>query len=136
MASVNRVILIGNLGNDPDTRYLADGSAIANFSIACTEKYTDKQGEKKESTEWVRISMFGKQAEIAGEYLRKGSPVYIEGRLHTRKYQKDGIDHYVTEVKADRMQMLGARPAEPKQAEKVAKPQQNDLSDMDDDIPW
>jgi single-strand DNA-binding protein len=110
MASVNKVILIGNLGRDPETRYMPDGAAITNISIATTETWKDKQGEKQEKTEWHRVAFFGKLAEIAGEYLKKGSQVYVEGRLQTRKWQdKDGNDKYTTEIVADRMQMLGSR---------------------------
>jgi single-strand DNA-binding protein len=110
MASVNKCIFIGNLGRDPEMRYMPSGEAIANFSIACTDSFKSKSGEKQERTEWVRIAMFGRQAEIAGEYLKKGSSVYIEGRMQTRKWQnKEGIDQYTTEIVADRMQMLGGR---------------------------
>ena len=110
MASVNRVILIGNLGKDPETRYLPSGDAVANFSIATTEKFKDKSGAQQEHTEWHRISFFGRQAEIAGEYLKKGSPVYVEGRIRTRKWQdKEGQDRFTTEIVGDRMQLLGGR---------------------------
>ncbi len=110
MASVNKCIFIGNLGRDPEIRYMPSGDAMANFSIACTDSFKGKDGSRQERTEWVRIVMFGKQAEIAGEYLKKGSPVYIEGRLQTRKWQnKEGQDQYTTEIVADRMQMLGGR---------------------------
>ena len=110
MASVNKVILIGNLGRDPETRYMPEGGAITNISIATTEKWKDKNGEMQEKTEWHRVAFFGKLAEIAGEYLKKGSQVYVEGRLQTRKWQdKDGQDKYTTEIVADRMQMLGSR---------------------------
>ncbi len=110
MASVNKVILIGNLGRDPETRYMPDGGAITNISIATTENWKDKQGEKQEKTEWHRVAFFGKLAEIAGEYLKKGSQVYVEGRLQTRKWQdKDGVDKYTTEIVANAMQMLGSR---------------------------
>ena len=110
MASVNKVILIGNLGKDPETRYLPSGDAVTNFSIATSEKWKSKSGEQQEHTEWHRISMFGKVAEIAGEYLKKGSPVYVEGRIRTRKWQdKEGQDKYTTEIVADRMQLLGSR---------------------------
>lgn len=110
MASVNKVILVGNLGRDPEMRYTAGGDAIANFSIACTDSYKDKNGAKQDRTEWVRIVIFGRTAEVAGQYLKKGSSVYIEGRLQTRKWQnKEGVDQYTTEVVADRMQMLGGR---------------------------
>ena len=110
MGSVNKVILVGNLGRDPETRYMPDGGAITNISIATTSTWKDKSGEKQEATEWHRISFFGKLAEIAGEYLKKGSQVYVEGKLRTRKWQdKDGVDKYTTEVIADVMQMLGGR---------------------------
>ena len=110
MASVNKVILVGNLGRDPETRYMPDGGAITNISIATTSTWKDKSGEKQEATEWNRISFFGKLAEIAGEYLKKGSQVYVEGRLRTRKWQdKDGVEKTTTEVIADEMKMLGAR---------------------------
>ncbi len=111
MASVNKVILIGNLGRDPETRYMPEGGAITNISIATTEKWKDKAGEQQEKTEWHRIAFFGKLAEIAGEYLKKGSQVYVEGRLQTRKWQdKDGADKYTTEIIANQMVMLGSRP--------------------------
>lgn len=110
MASVNKVILIGNLGADPETRYLPSGDAVTNIRIATTDTWKDKSGEKQEHTEWHRIAFFGKLAEIAGEYLKKGSPVYVEGRIRTRKWQdKEGQDRYSTEIVADRMQLLGAR---------------------------
>jgi single-strand DNA-binding protein len=110
MASVNKVILIGNLGRDPEVRYLPSGDAVANFSIATTEKWKDKSGDMQEQTEWHRISFFGRQAEICGEYLRKGSSVYVEGRLQTRKWtDKDGNERSTTEIRGDRMQMLGGR---------------------------
>ena len=110
MASVNKVILIGNLGRDPEVRYLPSGDAVANITLATTETWKDKAGEKQEQTEWHRVAMFGKTAEIAGEYLKKGSQVYIEGRLQTRKWtDKEGQERYTTEIRADRMQMLGSR---------------------------
>ncbi|HEX9389941.1 MAG TPA: single-stranded DNA-binding protein [Usitatibacteraceae bacterium] len=110
MASVNKVILVGNLGRDPETRYMPDGGAVTNFSIATTDTWKDKSGEKQEKTEWHRISTFQRLAEIAGEYLKKGSQVYIEGRLQTRKWtDKDGVEKYTTEIIADKMQMLGSR---------------------------
>ncbi|MCX9155786.1 single-stranded DNA-binding protein [Niveibacterium sp. 24ML] len=112
MASVNKVILVGNLGADPETRYAPSGDAICNIRIATTDTWRDKAtGEKKEATEWHRVVFFGKVAEIAGQYLKKGSSVYIEGRLQTRKWQdKEGRDQYTTEIRADQMQMLGGRP--------------------------
>ncbi|MBA2350845.1 MAG: single-stranded DNA-binding protein [Burkholderiales bacterium] len=110
MASVNKVILVGNLGRDPETRYTADNAAIANISVATTDTWKDKSGEKQERTEWHRVVFFGKLAEIAGEYLKKGSQVYVEGSLRTRKWQdKEGQEKYTTEIVADRMQMLGSR---------------------------
>jgi single-strand DNA-binding protein len=110
MASVNKVILVGNLGRDPEMRYMPSGDALTSFSIATTDTWKDKSGQRQERTEWHRISMFGKQAEIAGQYLKKGSSVYIEGRLQTRKWtDKEGHERNTTEVVADRMQMLGGR---------------------------
>lgn len=110
MASVNKAILIGNLGKDPEVRYMPSGEAIANITLATTDTWKDKSGEKQEKTEWHRVSFFGRLAEIVGEYLKKGSPVYVEGRIQTRKWQdKEGQDRYTTEIVADRMQMLGSK---------------------------
>ena len=149
MASVNRVTLIGNLGADPETRYMPNGDAVANIRLATTESWKDKaSGEKKEITEWHRVVFYRKLAEIAGQYLKKGSPVYIEGRIRTRKWQdKEGQERYTTEIEANEMQMLGGKsdrsesnaPSQP-----ADKPQQRNaqgapkasISDMDDDIPF
>ena len=111
MASVNKVILVGNLGADPEVRYLPSGDAVANIRLATTDRYKDKtSGEMKEATEWHRVSFFGRLAEIVNEYLKKGSSVYIEGRIRTRKWQaQDGTDRYSTEIVAEQMQMLGSR---------------------------
>jgi single-strand DNA-binding protein len=110
MASVNKVILVGNLGRDPEVRFMPNGEAVCNFSIATTDSWKDKSGQKQERTEWHNIVMYRKLAEIAGEYLKKGRPVYVEGRLQTRKWQtKEGQDRYTTEIIADQMQMLGGR---------------------------
>src|SRR5688500_19318875 len=110
MASVNKVILIGNLGKDPETRYLPSGDAVTNISVATSDKWKDKSGEMQEHTESHRVAFFGKTAEIAGEYLKKGSPVYVEGRIRTRKWQdEEGQERFSTEIVADRMQVLGAR---------------------------
>jgi len=110
MASVNKVILIGNLGRDPEIRYMPSGDAVANLRIATTDKFKDKSGEPQEVTEWHSVAFFGKQAEICGQYLKKGSQIYVEGSLRTRKWQdKDGNDRYTTEIRGDRMQMLGSR---------------------------
>ncbi len=158
MASVNKVILIGNLGKDPEVRYLPSGDAVANISIATTETWKDKAGEKQEKTEWHRVSMFSKLAEIAGEYLKKGSQVYIEGRLETRKWtDKEGQERFTTEIKADRMQMLGSRsggsdrmsapddesssaPGRPSAsaapAKKPAAGKAGSFDDIEDDIPF
>ena len=113
MAGINKVILVGNLGRDPEVRYSAKGSAIANITIATSEQWTDKQsGQKQEKTEWHRVVMFNRLGEIAGEYLKKGSQVYIEGKLQTRKWQdNNGQDRYTTEIVANEMQMLGSRGA-------------------------
>ena len=110
MASLNKVLLIGNLGADPEIRYMPSGDAIANLRIATTDTWKDKGGEKQERTEWHRVALFGKLAEIAGEYLKKGSAVYIEGRIQTRKWQdKEGQERYTTEIVANEMKMLGGR---------------------------
>jgi single-strand DNA-binding protein len=148
MASVNKVIIVGNLGADPETRYMPTGDSVTNIRVATTDRWKDKQsGEMKEATEWHRIAFFGKLAEIAGEYLKKGSQVYVEGRIRTRKWQdKDGQDRYSTEIVAERMQMLGARsgggeprtePAmEAKAADPKAKKPSGKFDDMEDDIPF
>ncbi|QOQ37819.1 single strand DNA binding protein [Ralstonia phage Gamede] len=110
MPSVNKVIIVGNLGADPETRYLPSGDAVTNIRVATTDRYKDKaSGEMKESTEWHRIAFFGRLAEIAGEYLRKGSPVYVEGKIKTRQWEKDGQKQYSTEIVAEQMQLLGGR---------------------------
>src|SRR5690625_3658623 len=111
MASVNKVIVLGNLGRDPEVRYSAEGSAVCNLSVATSFNWRDRNtGERREETEWHRIVMFGRLAEIAGEYLRKGRPVYIEGRLRTRKWPgQDGVERYTTDIVAEQMQMLGGR---------------------------
>lgn len=145
MASVNKVILIGNLGRDPEVRYSADGGAITNISLATTDTWKDKNGEKQERTEWHRVAFFGKLAEIAGEYLKKGSQVYVEGRLQTRKWQdKEGQDRYTTEIVADRMQMLGSRGGgntfevvdKGAPASAPAAKSGGNFDDLEDDIPF
>ena len=150
MASVNKVIVVGNLGKDPETRFMPDGKAVCNFSVATTDTWKDKAtGEKKEATEWHRVSSFGRLAEICGEYLKKGSQVYVEGKLRTRKWQdKEGQDRYTTEIIADAMQMLGSRSglgaAEPREMRdapaagetRAAKKPAGQFQDMDDDIPF
>ena len=151
MASVNKAIIIGNLGKDPEMRYMPSGDAICNFSLATTDSWKDKNGEKQEKTEWHRISMFGKLAEIAGEYLKKGSQVYVEGRIQTRKWtNKEGQDQYTTEIVADKMQMLGGRsgggggnsfevvekPAASASSAKSAAKSGGDFDNFEDDIPF
>ena len=150
MASVNKVIIVGNLGKDPETRFMPDGKAVCNFSVATTDKWTDKAtNEKKEATEWHRVSSFGRLAEICGEYLKKGSQVYVEGKLRTRKWQdKEGQDRYTTEIIADAMQMLGSRSGmgggEPREMRespaagesRPANKPAGQFQDMDDDIPF
>jgi len=108
---INKVILVGNLGADPEVKYMPSGSAVANVSVATSESWKDREsGEQREKTEWHRVVFFDRLAEIVGEYLRKGSQVYVEGRLQTRKWQdRDGNDRYTTEIRADQMQMLGSR---------------------------
>lgn len=145
MASINKVIIIGNLGRDPETRFMPNGEAVTNIAVATTESWKDKSGEKKELTEWHRVTMYRKLAEIAGKYLQKGSQVYLEGKLQTRKWtDKDGVERYTTEIVADVMQMLGGVPksveGETRNASNNAtKPQSKqapNFSDMDDDIPF
>lgn len=144
MASVNKWIGIGNLGADPESRFTASGEAVCNISIACTETWRDKAtGEKKEMTEWVRVGFFGKLAEIAGQYLRKGSQVYIEGSLRTRKWQdKNGQDRYTTEIRGDVMKMLGGKPegqqqpAAPRQQTQQRQQSAPPAGAFDDDIPF
>ena len=153
MASVNKVIIVGNLGKDPETRYAPSGDAVTNIVVATTETWKDKtSGEKREATEWHRVVFFGKLAEIAGQYLKKGSQVYLEGKLKTRKWQdKDGQDRFTTEINADEMKMLGSkgdgqqqegqRPQQTQQrppANTQRQPQgpASGFSDMDDDIPF
>lgn len=110
MASLNKVMLIGNLGKDPEVRYTTSGTAVASFSVATSERFKSKSGEWEDKTEWHNVTLWGRLAEIAGEYLAKGKTVFIEGRLQTRKWQdRDGRDRYTTEIVADKMQMLGAK---------------------------
>ena len=107
---VNKVIIVGNLGQDPEVRYMPNGNAVANISVATSESWKDQQGQVQERTEWHRVVMFKKTAEVAGQYLRKGSQVYIEGKLQTRKWQdQNGQDRYTTEIVSDNMQMLGSK---------------------------
>ncbi len=156
MSSVNKVILIGNLGKDPEMRYMPSGEAIANFSVATSENWTDKtSGDKKEQTEWHRCVFFGRTAEVIGQYVKKGSKIYVEGRLQTRKWQdKEGQDRYTTEVRGDVMRMLDKRgessgpmdseppamesrrpAAAPAKTARAATPAAA-FDDMDDDIPF
>jgi single-strand DNA-binding protein len=143
MASLNKVMLIGSLGRDPEIRYMPNGDAACNLSVATSESWKDKSGEKQERTEWHRISMFGKLAEIAGQYLAKGSSVYLEGKLQTRKWtDKDGVDKYTTEIIADRMQMLGGKEQrhgqqqEQRQESQQSRQQRPTADSFDDDIPF
>ncbi len=136
---INKVILVGNLGNDQDVRYTANGAAVSNISVATSESWKDKEtGEQQERTEWHRVVFFGRLAEIVAEYLKKGSQVYVEGRLQTRKWQdKDGNDRYTTEIVANEMQMLGSR-AGGGSYDQSSPPPANKPDDnfVDDDIPF
>lgn len=156
MASINKVMLIGNLGRDPEIRYGADGSAITNITVATTDTWKDKGGDKQERTEWHRVVFFNRLAEIAGEYLKKGSSVYVEGRLQTRKWQdKEGNERYTTEIVANEMKMLGSRSsgtasfdAPPESGERNSSPPRggqasggakkggSGFDDFEDDIPF
>jgi single-strand DNA-binding protein len=143
---VNKVILIGNLGKDPETKYMPSGDCVCNFSLATTESWNDKtSGDKVEKTEWHNIVMFRRLAEVAGEYLRKGSQVYIEGKLQTRKWQdKQGNDRYTTEIRADQMQMLGGKGgnvgmgagAAPQSQQAAPQARAAGGGDFEDDIPF
>lgn len=138
---VNKVILIGNLGKDPEVRYMPSGSAVANVTIATSEQWKDKQsGEKQERTEWHNVVFFNRLAEIAGEYLKKGSKVYIEGSLRTRKWQDKatGADRYTTEIVANDMQMLDGRGGESGGQQRQSQPREEAMAepDLDDDIPF
>lgn len=141
MSGVNRVIILGRLGQDPEIRYMQDGKAVANISVATSEEWKDKQtGEKQSKTEWHRIVIFGKLAEIAGEYLKKGSQAYFEGKLQTRKWQdQNGQDKYSTEIVANVMQMLGSAQGASQdrpQQQQAQQSQSQGFDDFDDDIPW
>jgi single-strand DNA-binding protein len=139
--ATNLFIGIGNLGRDPETRSLSDGKAVTNFSIAISEKYKDKDGQQKEVTEWVNVAVFGRLAEVARDYLRKGTKVCVRGKLKTEKYEKDGIERSTTRVIADAFEILSARdanarndaPASPTQQRKTTR---SSISDMDDDVPF
>ena len=149
---INKVILVGTCGKDPDTRYMPSGGAVSNISIATNEQWTDKQsGQKQERTEWHNVVFFGRLGEIAGEYLKKGSQVYVEGKLKTESYEKDGVTRYSTKIIASEMQMLGSRGAgggdfaaapqqqnnAPAQGQPAAQPMAAAVSDgFDDDIPF
>jgi single-strand DNA-binding protein len=147
MASVNKVIIVGNIGRDPETRYLPSGDAITNISVATSDRYKDKAtGEMKETTEWHRITFFGKLAEISAQYLKKGSQVYVEGKLRTRKYtDQAGVEKYSTDIIADSMQMLGGKMSDssssmassaPRERAEPSSAASSSLGAMDDDIPF
>lgn len=149
MASVNKVIILGNLGRDPETRYTQSGDAVTNLAVATSERWKDKDGQPQERTEWHRITLFGRVAEIAGEYLKKGSSAYFEGKLQTRKYtDKEGVEKYSTEIIADRLQFVGGksesesntqspRPAKQERAESgQSGSKRKPGDDFDDDIPF
>lgn len=147
MSSVNKAIVLGNLGKDPETRYTQNGDAVTNIVVATSEKWKDKSGEKQERTEWHRVTFFGRLAEVAGEYLKKGHIVYLEGKIQTRKYtDKEGIERYATEIVADRMQLLpqrdsGAREEPQERAPAKERPASSGSkrkpgADFDDDIPF
>jgi single-strand DNA-binding protein len=141
MPSLNKVAVMGHVGRDPEVKHMSSGEAVVNISIAATEKWKDKEtGEKKEHTEWVRCMAFGRQAEIIGEYVLKGDPLYIEGKMRTRKYDKDGVDHYTTEVIVSSMQLIGGRKDTDsgikKSSEDRPKAAKPSVHDIEDDIPF
>jgi single-strand DNA-binding protein len=134
MASVNKVILVGNLGKDPETRYMPNGEAVTNITLATSENWKDKSGEKVEKTEWHRVTFYRKLAEIVGEYLKKGSSIYVEGRIETRKWtDKEGVERFTTEIIASEMKMLGSK-SESRQAPQTAP--KTAFDDMPDDLPF
>ena len=147
MASYHKTIVCGNLGRDPEMRYLPNGDAVANFSVAVTEKFKSKDGEAKETTTWYRINAFGKLAEICGQYLKKGASVLIDGKMQMRKYEKDGIERESWELRADSMQMLSGKSeqsggdsagthSQPRQTQKPADRPAPSMADLDDSIPF
>jgi single-strand DNA-binding protein len=149
MASVNKAIIVGNLGKDPEVHYMPNGEAVCNFSVATTETWKDKSGAKQEKTEWLNIVMYRKLAEIAGKYLKKGASVYLEGRIQTRSWEKDGVTRYSTEIIADQMQMLGGKDSstnesvhdtrtsqKTEQPTKAAQTGDAGFDDFEDDIPF
>ena len=140
MVSLNKCIVIGNLGKDPVMRAMPDGKAVASFSVAASESYTDKSGAKVEKTEWFNVVCFARLAEICGQYLKKGSLVYVEGKLQTRKYEKEGQERQITEVVASEMKMLGGKPdgatRAPAPAPKPAAARPSASEGMDEDFPF
>lgn len=137
MKGKNLVILVGTLGRDPETKYMPSGNAVTSFSVATSESWKDKSGEKQESTEWHNITMFGKLAEIAEKYLKKGSKVYLEGKIKTEKYQaKDGTDKYITKIVCHELQMLDSKPEGTKPSAKPAQPEPTGGDPFIDDIPF
>ena len=140
MSTVNKVILIGNLGADPEVKFSNSGSAIANLTLATSEKWKDKtKGEQVEKTEWHRVFLFGKTAEVAGEYLRKGSKVYIEGKIQTRQWEQDGAKRHITEIVGHNMQMLDSKGEKLKSSSDqsgINTSQQNYNNEFEDDIPF
>jgi single-strand DNA-binding protein len=137
MSSVNKVILLGNLGSDPEVRYTKSGDAVVNLSVATSEQWKDKAtGQMKENTEWHRVGIFGKPAEVAAQYLRKGSKIYVEGRIRYKKYAgKDGTEQFSVEILSDTFKMLG-KPGNDKESEPISKPAKVERNEMDDEIPF
>ena len=134
---LNKVILIGRLGRDPETRFMANGDAVCNFSVATSEKYTDKNGQRQEATEWHNVTMYRKLAEIAGQYLKQGSQVYIEGKIKSRKYtDKNGVERTAYDIIANELKMLGGNAQTPAQKPQQAQTQAQAQEDIDDDIPF
>jgi len=151
MASFHKTIIVGNLGRDPETRYLPSGEAVCNFSVAVTESWKSKDGEKKENTTWYRVNTFGKLAEICGQYLKKGSSVLIEGKMQCREWEKEGVKQYSWELRADSMQMLGSKsgdqggqpasddgytPAPQRQGGQSSSKPKPSFDDLGEDIPF
>lgn len=137
MSSVNKVILVGHLGRDPETRTFPSGDQVCNVTLATSEKWKDKQsGEMKEATEWHRLVFNGKLSEIASAFLHKGAQVYIEGQIRTRKYTQDGVEKYATDIRVDKMQMLGGKPKDGEKQQRAAQPATSGGGDIDEEIPF
>lgn len=133
---INKVIIVGNVGGDPEVKYMPNGNAVVNITVATSETWKDNSGEKQEKTEWHRVVFFNKLAEIVGEYVKKGSKIYLEGRLQTRSWEQDGVKRYTTEIVANEMQMLDSRGESKAEQQEEQRPAPSNFDTFDDDIPF